>query len=89
MGIKEDIEWLGDDEEGIKKVFLLIAGRGSVRLRELHKLFGIDDWWPVKWHLKALIDRGLVFESEKGYELTENGKKVLEGSKAMEYVEEV
>jgi predicted transcriptional regulator len=89
MGIKEDIAWLGGDEEGVKKVFLLVAGRESVRLRELHKLFGVEDWWPIKWHLQALIDWGLVSEVEGNYKLTENGKRVLEGSKAMEYVEEV
>ena len=89
MGIKEDIRWLKDDEEGLKKVFLLVASGKKMQLRELHKLFGVDDWWPIKWHLQALIDRGLVLESDGNYELTENGRKVLEGSKAMEYVEQV
>jgi predicted transcriptional regulator len=89
MGVKEDITWLGGDEEGVKKVFLLIADRGRMRIGELHKLFGVDDWWPVKWHLRALIDRGLVSEVDGNYSLTENGKKVLEGSKAMEYVEKL
>jgi predicted transcriptional regulator len=87
MGVKEDIAWLKDDEEGVGKIFLLIAGRGSARLRELQELFGAEDWWPVKSHLRSLIDRGLAIEVDGSYRLTENGQKVLEGFKAMEYVE--
>ena len=89
MGVTEDINWLKDDEEGVEKVFLLIAGKGSARLRELRELFGVEDWWPVKSHLRALIDRRLVAEIEGNYKLTENGQKVLEGLRAMEYVEPV
>ena len=89
MGVTEDINWFKKNEEGVGKVFLLIAGKGSARLRELHKLFGVEDWWPVKSHLRALVDRGLVAEIEGSYRLTEGGRKVLEGSKAMEYVEPV
>ncbi len=87
MGVTEDINWLKDDEEGVGKVFLLIAGKESARLRELRELFGAGDWWPVKSHLRALTDRNLVVEIEGSYKLTENGRKVLEGFKAMEYVE--
>jgi len=86
MGVTEDINWLKKNEEGVGKVFLLIAGKGSARLRELHELFGAEDWWPVKSHLRALVDRGLVAEIEGSYRLTEGGRKVLEGFKAMEYV---
>lgn len=89
MGVTEDINWLKDDEDGVGKVFLLIAGKGSARLRELRELFGAEDWWPVKSHLRALINRNLVVEVEGSYKLTENGRKVLEGFKAMEYVEPV
>lgn len=89
MGVKDDITWLKDDEEGVKKVFLLIASKGSTRLRELHELFGTEDWWPVKSHIRALVDRGMVAEIEGSYRLTEGGRKVLEGFKAMEYVEPV
>jgi predicted transcriptional regulator len=88
MGVTEDINWLKDDEEGVGKVFLLIA-KGSARLRELQELFGVEDWWPVKSHLRALIDRRLVTEIEGNYKLTENGQKVLEGRRAMEHVEPV
>ena len=85
----DDINWLKDDEEGAGKIFLLIAGRKSVNLRELKGLFGSEDWWPVKAHACALIDRGLVERTEGGYKLTEYGRKVLEGFKAIEYVEPV
>lgn len=89
MGVSEDINWLKGDEIGVGKVFLLIANKGSAGSRELHELFGVEDWWPVKSHLQALINRGLVAETEGSYRLTESGRKVLEGFKAMEYVPRV
>lgn len=87
MGVTEDINWLKDDEEGVGKVFMLIANKGGAKLRELRELLGTEDWWPVKSHLSALADRNLVIGAEGTYKLTENGRKVLEGFKAMEYVE--
>lgn len=89
MGVSEDLSWLKEDKEGVGKVFLLIANKGSARVRELHELFGVEDWWPVKSHLRSLVDRGLIAETEGSYRLTESGKKVLDGFKAMEYVEPV
>ncbi len=87
MGVTEDINWLKDDEGGVGKVFMLIANKEGAKLRELRELFGTEDWWPVKSHLLALTDRNLVIGVEGIYKLTENGRKVLEGFKAMEYVE--
>ena len=89
MGVADDINWLKDDEEGSGKIFLLIAGRKSVNLRELKGSFGSEDWWPVKAYVKSLIDRGIVVWMEGSYRLTEYGRKVLEGFKAIEYVEPV
>ena len=89
MGVTEDINWLKNDEEGAEKIFMLIADKGGTKLRELRELFGTEDWWPVKSHLRVLIDRNLVTEVDGIYKLTENGRKVLEGFKAMEYVEPV
>jgi len=89
MGVSEDLSWLKEDKEGVGKVFLLIANRESARVRELHELFGVEDWWPVKSHLRSLVDRGLIAEIEGSYRLTESGKKVLDGFRAMEYVEPV
>jgi len=89
MGVAEAINWLKDNGEGVGKVFMLIANKGSTKLRELRELFGSEDWWPVKSHLRTLTERNLVIEVEGIYKLTENGRKVLEGFKAMEYVKPV
>ncbi len=89
MGVAEDIEWLNDDEEGLRKVFLFIAGKAGVTLRGLKELYGSKDWWPVKSYVRALVDRGLVVERETDYVLTEHGKKVREGFRAIEYVQEL
>jgi len=89
MGVAEDINWLKDNGEGVGKVFMLIANKGNAKLRELRELFGSEDWWPVKSHLRTLTERNLVIEVEGIYKLTENGRRVLEGFKAMEYVKPV
>jgi len=89
MGVSEDINWLKEDEEGVGTVFLLIANKGSARLRELHELFGVEDWWPVKSRLRALVNRGLIAEINGSYRLTGSGRKVLDGFRAIEYVEPV
>lgn len=86
MGVAEDINWLKVDEVGVGKVFSLLASKGSLKLRELKGLYGSEDWWPVKAHLRALVARGLVAEVDGSYKLTEDGRKVLDGFKAMEYV---
>lgn len=89
MGVSEDLNWLKEDKDGVGRVFLLIANKGSARLRELHELFGVEDWWPVKTHLRALVERGLIAETEGSYRLSGNGLKVLDGVRAIEYVEPV
>ncbi|MEM2890135.1 MAG: hypothetical protein QW786_03350 [Candidatus Hadarchaeum sp.] len=89
MGVAEDINWLKADEAGVGKVFTIIANKGGLKLRELKELYGSEDWWPVKAHLSALISRGLVAEFEGIYQLTEDGKKVLESFKAMEVVKAI
>ncbi len=92
MGITEDINWLKENEGGAKKVFLLIATnpKDGMSLRELKESYGSDDWWPVKAHACALVDRGLVEAVEGRYKLTNYGRdKVLEGLTAMAFVERV
>lgn len=89
MGVSEDINWLKSDKEGVGKVFLIIAGKGSAGLMELQRLFGAEDWWPVKSYLRTLTDRGLVTSAGGNFELTESGRKVLKGFEAIEYVEQV
>ncbi|MGC8816286.1 MAG: hypothetical protein ACP5PX_00485 [Candidatus Hadarchaeum sp.] len=89
MGVAEDINWLKADEAGVGKVFTIIANKGGLKLRELKELYGSEDWWPVKAHLNALMVRGLVMETEGIYQLTDNGKRVLESFRAMEVVKAV
>jgi len=89
MGVSEDINWLKVDDGGVGKVFTLIAGKQSLKIRELKDLFGSKDWWPLKAHIVALVSRGLVVEVDGVYKLTDDGKKVLDGFKAMEVVKAI
>lgn len=93
MGVTEDVEWLEDDEEGLGRIFRLIAERGDkgVRLRELKELYGSEDWWPVKVCVQALVDRGLVVKDREklNFKLTDAGKNVGKVFRAIEYVREV
>ncbi|KUO40166.1 MAG: hypothetical protein APZ16_07065 [Candidatus Hadarchaeum yellowstonense] len=89
MGVAEDINWLKADEDGVGKVFTIIASKGGLKLRELKELYGSEDWWPVKAYVSSLIARGLVAEMEGIYRLTEDGKKVFESFKAMEVVKAI
>ena len=89
MGVAEDINWLKTDEAGVGKVFTLLAGKGSLKLRELKGLYGSDDWWPLKAYVSALVARGLVVEADGIYKLTDDGRKVLDGFKAMEVVQAI
>lgn len=89
MGVSEDINWLKADESGVGKIFSLIADKGNLKLRELKGLFGSENWWPLKAHIGALVSRGLVIEVDGIYKLTEVGKKVQDGLKAMEVVKAI
>jgi predicted transcriptional regulator len=88
MGVSEDIDWLKGDES-LGKIFRLVAERGRVKLRELKELCDFDDWWPLKNYVRALVDRGLIAKSENAYTLTEEGRKVRESLKAVEYFPKV
>lgn len=89
MGVTEDVNWLKGNEEGVGKIFMLIASKGSLKLRELKELYGLEDWWPVKIYVRALVDRNLIEEREGGYKLTEYGLKVQESLNTMEYLHQV
>ncbi len=89
MGVSEEINWLKADDAGVGRVFTIIAGRGSLNMRELKELYGSEDWWPLKAHVGALVARGLVAEMDGVYMLTEDGNKVLDGFKAMEVVKAI
>ena len=88
MGVSEDIDWLKGDES-LGKIFRLISERGIINLRTIKELCGSEDWWPVKSYARALVDRGLVTKNENGYTLTEEGRKVRESLKAMEYFQKI
>jgi predicted transcriptional regulator len=80
MGIQEDINWLKDDPDRIA-VFRSLARLGTATIRSIKEDMRIDDWWPVKYHVTNLVNRGLVGNKDGSYELTETGKKVYEGVK--------
>lgn len=88
MGVLEDINWLKENERRYRTFALLAVGRAS-KIRELRAQLNIDDWWPVRQHVKDLVDRGLIGEADGNYRLTENGQKVLESLRALRYLEEV
>ncbi len=89
MGVSEDINWMKADDSGVGKVFNFIVAKGSLKMRELKGLFGSEDWWPLKAHVGALVSRGLVVEADGAYKLTDDGKKVLDGLRAMEVVKAI
>ncbi|HDI12776.1 MAG: hypothetical protein DRN83_02020 [Hadesarchaea archaeon] len=93
MGVTEDVEWLEDDEEGVGKVFRLIAEKGDegMMLSELKSLYGSAHWWPVKVCVQALIDRDLIFKDREklNFKLTSSGKKVWQSFRVMEHVREI
>jgi predicted transcriptional regulator len=86
--VPDEIRWLEEDKERLR-TFIIIATRGPVVIREVRKLLGSSDWWPVKCHLSALVEHGLVAESDVGYRLTLRGEKVYEARKAVYYLEGV
>jgi predicted transcriptional regulator len=88
MGVSEDIDWLKGDES-LGKIFRIISERKLANIRTIKELSGSDDWWPVKSYVRALVDRGLVAQNENGYALTEEGRKVRESLRAMEYFPEI
>ncbi|MEM2878737.1 MAG: winged helix-turn-helix domain-containing protein [Candidatus Hadarchaeales archaeon] len=90
MGFTEDMEWLKSDEEGLKKIFLIVAEGNGRTTREIKEIYGSKEWWPVKVYLDALLKRGLIFEKEgRTYALTDNGKKLVEGIKAIGRLQEL
>jgi len=82
MGIQEDISWLNADADH-RSTFMLIAKRGTVRIRDLKEELHEDDWWPVKYLVGNLVSRGLVSESSGRYSLTEAGQNVYESIKTV------
>lgn len=89
MSVKEDIRWLREIDERVD-LFVHIAKRGPLRVRDLKEFLGSDDWWPTKYHVKDLDDRGLVEEkNEEGFQITEEGEKVFESLKTVYDIESI
>ncbi len=88
MGIKSDIRWLKEADERVN-IFILIARKGPLKIRELKKSSKSEDWWPVKYNVNELIDRELIEQVEEGYSITESGRKVVESLKTVYDIESV
>lgn len=88
MGVKEDIRWLKESEDRVD-LFAVIAKQGPLKVREIREFLGFDDWWPMKFHVKDLVDRGVIEEVENGYRVTESGSKVFESLSTVYDIESV
>ncbi len=72
-----------------RRVIEVLGKRGSATYSELMKAVGVEDSGTFAFHLRKLLDLGLVRKNERGeYELTDLGKraysmiKVLQGERA-------
>lgn len=88
MKVRNEIRWLEENKERFN-LFVWAVKYGPIRARKLRKRHGTDDWWPMKVHIKDLIERGLVEEAEEGYRSTASGEKVFESLKAVHDIESV
>lgn len=89
MGVKNDIRWLREVEDRVD-LFVHIAKRGPLQVRELKNFLASDDWWPTKYHVKDLEERDLVEEVEgEGYSITGSGEKVFESLKTVYDIESI
>lgn len=88
MGVKGDIRWLKESEERVD-LFVRIAKEGPLKVRDLKKFLGTDDWWPTKYHIQDLLEKELIKEKEGGYEVTDYGKKVFESLKTVYDIESI
>ncbi len=88
MGVKAEIRWLKRSDDRVD-LFVHIAKHGPVKVRDLKRFLGSDDWWPTKNHVGDLVDRELIRESEDGYIISEDGEKVFESLKTVYDIESV
>lgn len=77
MGVPENINWLKENKLRYRTFAVIATGRAS-KIRELREKLGVDDWWPVKQHVKDLVDRGLIVEADGNCRLADGGQKVFE-----------
>lgn len=88
MGVKKDIRWMKEFDDRVD-MFALIAREGPLKVRKIKDILNFDDWWPVKYHIKALCEKDLVEEIEEGYHVTENGNKVFESLRTVSDIESI
>lgn len=88
MGVKNDIRWLRESSERTD-LFILIAKKGPIKVREIKGFLKADDWWPTKNRIKDLSERELVKEIEEGYLPSEQGEKVFESLKTVNGIESI
>lgn len=88
MGVKNDIRWLKEVDDRVD-LFVLIAKKGPLKVRELKEFIGSDDWWPTKHHVGDLSNQDLIEEVEEGYRITDSGEKVFESLRAVYDIESV
>ncbi len=82
MGVPENINWLKENKLRYRTFATIAMGRAS-KIRELREKLGVDDWWPVKQHVKDLVDRGLIVETDGNCRLADDGQKVFESYRAV------
>jgi predicted transcriptional regulator len=82
MGVPENINWLKENKLRYRTFVAIAMGRAS-KIRELREQLNMSDWWPVKQHVKDLVDRGLIIEADGNCGLTEDGQKLLESIRAV------
>lgn len=75
MKTVEDIHWLSRNP-GLASVFAAIAKVGEANAEQIRKQVRIEQL--VEGYILDLVVRGLVIEGKKGYELTEEGRRVFE-----------
>lgn len=89
MGVGDNIRWLKNVDDRVE-LFVYIAKRGPIKVRRLKSFLGSEDWWPTKYMVQDLEERGLIEEEmEEGYELSDDGEKVFESLKTVYDIESV
>ncbi|MBS3815142.1 MAG: hypothetical protein KGY45_01115 [Hadesarchaea archaeon] len=88
MGVRQEIRWLKANKDRAD-LFVLIAKRGPMRVRELREFLSSDDWWPVKVHIQDMLEKDLVEETEDGFKTTDFGEKVFESLRTVYDIESV
>lgn len=90
MEISDNVDWLQWDK-GARRVFVAIAGRGKITLREIKEGQHFNNWWPVKYYIKELKTRGLIDGDDMNriYYPTPEGEKLWKTLETLQTVKPV